>query len=152
MIQYTTKDITTVGMGVIAHGVNCQGAMNSGVAKAIRNKWPKVYEAYKRNPKGRTMLGSCHIVNVSDNDTLFIANCYTQNFYGYGGKFADPKAIKESVSFAMRWADYYDLNFYMPQIGAGRGGLDWETEVRPIVEELAENVERIEVFVCLWEE
>ena len=31
---------------VICHQVNCQGKMNSGVAKAIRNKYPRVYEEY----------------------------------------------------------------------------------------------------------
>lgn len=40
---YLNKNIITIQEGVIAHGVNCTGAMNSGVAKAIREKWPEVY-------------------------------------------------------------------------------------------------------------
>ena len=30
----------------ICHQVNCQGKMNSGVAKIIRDKWPEVYTQY----------------------------------------------------------------------------------------------------------
>ena len=30
----------------ICHQVNCQGKMNSGIAKSIRDKWPVVYNNY----------------------------------------------------------------------------------------------------------
>ena len=33
---------------IIVHGVNCQGKMNSGVAKAIREAFPVVYEEYMK--------------------------------------------------------------------------------------------------------
>ena len=33
---------------IIIHQVNCQGAMNSGVAKAIREKWPIVFDKYSK--------------------------------------------------------------------------------------------------------
>ena len=41
-------DITKSNADYICHQVNCQGVMGSGVAKAIRDKWPQVYEEYKR--------------------------------------------------------------------------------------------------------
>ena len=44
MIRYIKGDITKSNCDIICHQVNCQGKMNSGVAKAIRAKWPKVYE------------------------------------------------------------------------------------------------------------
>jgi len=46
MISIIKKDVTTVTKGVVAHGVNCQGAMGSGVAGAIRRKWPSVFIEY----------------------------------------------------------------------------------------------------------
>ena len=152
LMEYIKKDITTVTMGVIAHGCNCQGVMGSGVAKAIRDKWPGAYEAYKRMPIGRTMLGTAQVVNVDDQDQLFIANCFTQIFYGKNGRFADPTAIERSLNHAYEWADLYCLPIYMPKIGAGLGGLDWETEVAPIVERVNNQWPRVETFVCLWNE
>lgn len=47
MITFHKGNILDSGADVICHQVNCQGAMNSGVAKAIREKWPVVYKAYR---------------------------------------------------------------------------------------------------------
>ena len=45
-IVYKVGDITEAPEVVIVHGCNTQGAMGSGVAKAIRRKYPWAYEAY----------------------------------------------------------------------------------------------------------
>lgn len=151
MINYIHKDITTVGVGVIAHGVNCQGRMASGVAKAIRDKWPKVYESYASLPTGKTMLGVCQLVNVGEQDELFVANCFTQLFYGYGGgRYASTDAIAESLHDAYKWADLYGIPLYLPKIGAGLGGLDWETDVKPVIAELDTLWTRVDTYVCEW--
>lgn len=150
-VNYINKDIITVTTGIVAHGVNCQGRMASGVAKAIRKKWPEVYDSYMSLPTGKAMLGTCHIVNVGEQDELFVANCYTQMFYGYGGgRYADPKALELALHGAFQWADFYHLPLYLPKIGAGLGGLDWETEVKPIIEDVASKWHRVDTYVCSW--
>ena len=128
--------------------------MASGVAKAIRNKWPKVYESYMASPRGKTMLGMAHLIPLNPAlDNLFVVNCYTQNFYGYGGgKYADPDAIRSSLKRVYEWADYYDLDVYLPKIGAGLGGLNWEKDVLPIIKELDTEFSRVNfTFICEWE-
>lgn len=149
MINYIEKDVTTLTSGVIAHGVNCQGVMGSGVAKALRDKWPVIFETYSLLPKGKPMLGLANMVRVGDRDELFVVNCFTQIFYGVGGKFADPDAIETSLSQAFMWADFYHLPLYMPKIGAGLGGLDWKEEVEPIVEALDTLWSRVDTYVCV---
>ena len=47
MVHYVKGDVTKSDCDIICHQVNCQGVMNSGVAKAIREKWPEVYDNYK---------------------------------------------------------------------------------------------------------
>ena len=149
MIYYVKKDITHIGMGVVCHGVNCQHKMASGVAKAIRAKWPVVYDAFMNNYKGKTVLGTAQIISVSEDDSLWVANCYTQLFYGYGGgKYADADAVKQSLTQVAKFADSLSLPVYMPRIGCGLGGLDWEKDVEPIVEELSEQYDRITFGVC----
>lgn len=146
------KDITHVTLGIIAHGVNCQRVMNSGVARTIRQKWPVVYEKYKSLPmSGKALLGTTQFVSVSDNDSLWVANCFTQLFYGYGGgKYASIPAIKSSLHQTFKYADFYSLPVYLPKIGCGLGGLDWDTEVKPIVEKLDDEFDRIDTFVCIF--
>ena len=51
MIQHLNQDLTTARQQVIVHQVNCQGRMGSGVAKAIKEKFPNVYTAYKKHCK-----------------------------------------------------------------------------------------------------
>lgn len=149
-IEYLHRNVTNVRMGIIAHGVNCQGAMGSGVALAIKEKWPEVYVAFKRAPTGKVMLGTAHLINVSDDDTLFVANCYTQLFYGKNGRFASPKAIEDSLHSVYQWGDYHHLDVYMPKIGAGLGGLSWKTEVEPVVRDVAGHWSRVNTYICEW--
>ena len=149
---YVKKDITTVTVGIIAHGVNCQGKMGSGVAKAIRDKWSVVYEYYARNPIGKQMLGVCQIVPIHNSGTLFVANCYTQVFYGFGGRFAKPEAIKTALIHTYYKANDYKIPVYMPKIGAGLGGLNWTNEVEPIVKELDDGWPNVDTYVCVLDE
>ena len=45
-IVYKEGNLLDAQTDVIAHQVNCQGVMGSGVAKQIRDKWPRVYDSY----------------------------------------------------------------------------------------------------------
>lgn len=149
-MQYIERDITTVERGVIAQGVNCQHAMGSGVALAIMRKWPRVYEAYMANLFGGQMLGTAHLINVG-NDDLWIANCYTQEYFGSDGKqYASAEAIHDAFGFVFEHARIYKLPLYLPQIGAGLGGLDWELDVEPIINQYDETFETVDTTICLW--
>ena len=149
MITLINQDITTVERGIIAHGVNAQGAMGSGVAGAIRKKWPIVYKEFKKMPTGKQMMGKMHLISVNDDDTLFVANCYTQEFYGHSGKFADPLAIQESLYLVFESADFRGLPVYLPKIGAGLGGLSWEIEVVPVILSVTDVWSNVDTFVCV---
>jgi len=147
MINYIKKDITTVEKGVVCHGVNCQQTMGSGVAKAIKEKWPIIYDIYMTKAKGKHMLGVADVVPIKED--LYVANCYTQVFYGYGGgRYASPDAIRSCLADMVVHADYHEIPLYMPKIGCGLGGLDWDREVRPIIEKLDEFFGSIEINVC----
>lgn len=147
IIYRENSDITRVASGIIGHGVNCQGVMGAGVALAIRRKWPSAYEAYLRNTdraRSKETLGSTHIVRVGFD--LFIANCYTQEFAGNDGKkYADLSKLEQSVEFVYSCGLSEDLHF--PQIGCGLGGLDWETEVRPVFERLNSKYSNTRTYI-----
>lgn len=101
MLRLKTGDVTTPTYGIIGHGVNCQGVMGSGVALAIRNKFPKAYEEYLKfcAPfKGREhdLLGLTQLVEVGRG--LYVANMFTQLNYGRDGKaYADLNAIGSAI-------------------------------------------------------
>ena len=47
MVQVIEGNLFDSHAHIIAHQVNCQGAMNSGVAKQVRERFPHVFEMYK---------------------------------------------------------------------------------------------------------
>jgi O-acetyl-ADP-ribose deacetylase (regulator of RNase III) len=134
-MKYVKQDITTLSYGLIVHGVNCLGVMGSGVALAIRNKWPIVYEKYKEMPTGKDMLGQTHIIYVSGDfgEELYVANCYTQlNFGSKPIKYASLDAVEKCLESCFAFADLHNLPICSAKIASLRGGLSWENEVEPI--------------------
>ncbi len=136
---YLEKDITTVqAPALIAHGVNCSDAMGSGVARAIYMKWPTVKAMY--HSEGSMRLGDAQFVEVEDG--LIVANCFTQADYGRDGeRYASPAALREALTLVAYGACDLDLDkVYMPRIGSGLGGLDWEEDVVPVLLEIEKYI------------
>lgn len=133
-MQFVQQDITTVeGPAIIAHGVNCQRVMGSGVARALYLKWPFVRSAYLA--KGSQKLGDVQYLPVGEG--VIVANCFTQQYYGRGGRrYASLPSIEVCLQDV---AETFPGTIHIPRIGCGLGGLDWEKEVLPALE----NIERV---------
>lgn len=144
-------DITTVEKGIVAHGVNCQWVMGSGVALAIRKKWPIVYKEYMdfKNTVYHGLLGKVCLVRIDNN--LFVANCFTQMYYGrtVNVKYARPHDIRTALGTCADECNSRGLDLYMPRIGCGLGGLKWDDDVLPIVEKISEKLDdKLIIYVC----
>lgn len=157
-VTYITHNLINTKVGVVAHGCNCQGVMGSGVAADIKGKWPIVYERYHSfvsNFRGlkRDMLGLAYIVNVGESafpeiNQLFVSNMFTQERYGRdGAAYASAPAIASSLKATMGFCEAADLPLYMPRVGCGLGGLNWEKDVQPILAEML-IAYPITVYVC----
>lgn len=121
---YVQGDLLSVESGIIAHGCNCQGVMGSGVAKLIKDKYPSAYRYYKYIEQDIGLkLGSTQIVVI--NNSFYVANLLTQVSYGRDDKrYVSYDAIDES--FDKLFARSGNMQVYIPKIGAGLGGGDWE--------------------------
>ena len=147
-MEYEKKDITSVqAPGIIAHGVNCQNAMGSGVARALYTKWPVVKSEYHKFPN--KVLGEVQFVHIESD--LIVANCFTQKYYGrdFGKRYADPRAVRECLEEVARYAlEELELNeIHLPRIGCGLGGLDWEEDVVPSLVEIEYEL-TLDFVVC----
>lgn len=92
-IEIIKGDVLKSGADVIMHQVNCLGVMGSGVARAIRNMYPQVFEEYSefcsKFTDSKMLLGHCQEVLVTDTYTskeLSIFNLFGQHTCG-----CDPK-------------------------------------------------------------
>lgn len=149
VINYLTKDITTIEQGYIIHGTNCSGGFGSGVAGAIKRKWPVVYEQFMKHGKGPHLLGSIDFVRIDD--FLVVINLYSQDQYGYDGKkYASPQAIETGLFHFLEILSSTDdeTDVYLPKIGCGLGGLSWEHDVLPIINKVCEKYPHITFNIC----
>jgi O-acetyl-ADP-ribose deacetylase (regulator of RNase III) len=132
-MEYIKGDITNETSGLIIQGVNCMGVMGSGVALAIKTKWPIVYKEYLKHQQGREALGKVQFVPIEPG--LYIGNCWTQEFFGNDGKiYADRGALRCCLFQALAFCETHGLELKTPKIAAGLAGLDWDADVVPIFE------------------
>lgn len=135
---------------LILHQVNCQGKMNSGVAKAIREKWPIVFEEYVKlfsKDFFVVKLGICQPVSVTDNQKVI--NMFSQDNYGYDGKmYTSYDAINTCLG---KVKDYCVKNGYkriaLPyKMCCCRGGANWDV----IMAMIKANFEDSDITIEIW--
>lgn len=142
MIRYIKGDITKSNCDIICHQVNCQGAMNSGVAKAIREKWPEVYEQYKdlckKQEQTICLLGTMQPVEIQKTPARYVVNLFAQQYYGFNGiRFTDYEAFYNSIAhLSVQLASNPDKTIAFPyKIGCVRGGANWNI-IKTMIEEV----------------
>lgn len=149
MIEYKSGDLLNVKKGIIVHGCNAQGVMGSGVAKAIRAKYPEVYDRYcvdlEHFKETSDPMGQLSFYRASLD--IIIVSAITQETYGRtGDKFVSYDAIDKAFKFIRNLVgDNSALPVHIPKIGAGLGGGDWN-----IIEAII-NANMKEVPVICWE-
>lgn len=148
--KYIIGDITETELKYIAHGVNCQNKMGSGVAKALYEKFPEVktsyhefYDRYKSlNWKPDDFLG--HVNAAYDKDKV-ILNIFTQEKYGYDCKrYVNYAAIVEG--FNRIRVRFKGQTIAIPKIGCGLAGGDWN-----IVEQLINDTVGDDLEIWVYE-
>lgn len=156
-------DITDIVRGVIVHGCNCKGAMNSGVAKSIRDKWPQVYAPYKKAVDNcisygnsiSSLLGGFTCIAVDYLNEILVVNGFTQVNYGYDkAVYADAEAISKVLHSAITVAHTSNLPLHTVRIGTDRGGLelsDWNTALASAIEDWRTSSVLGEVAIVLTE-
>lgn len=136
MIKIIDGDILESKADIIAHQVNCQGVMSSGVAKAIRNKYPFVFNKYKEyiqknTPEGS--FGTSQLIPIK-NMQKYIANLFGQFNYGYDGDcYTNIEKLHSAMISLNEFAEKHNCSICFPyKIGCVRGGADWDIVYRMI--------------------
>lgn len=119
---------------IIGHGVNISGGFGSGIAGAIKVRYPKVREAYfKKFNKKQWKLGDVQLVEIDGGK--MIANMATQERYGYDKKqYVDYDAIRKSMETVLTYAEAIGCSVAISKIGSGLGGGSWSVIEGIIVE------------------
>ena len=121
-------NILDVEDGIICHQVNCQGKMGAGLAKGIRNRFPKVYKEYmKLYNEGGLKVGNIQVVPVDVH--LSVINMMAQDKYGRHRRYTDYKAFRnclKKIKKFMKEYGYDESRLYFPyKIGCNLAGGEW---------------------------
>lgn len=125
--------------GHIVHGCNAQGVMGSGVALAVKRKFPGAYDSYMQQHESDEGLVLGDAYAWSHSNELVIWNAITQEGFGAPTRNTSYDAIQtcfERINgiIAMLPDAIAPAEIHIPMIGAARGGGNWEI-IREIIEQ-----------------
>ncbi len=126
MLVYKKGDLLDFTEEAVAHGANCRSTMESGVAKALKLRFPEIYSVDvgdTRSPEAK--LGNFSHCLLSNNK--FGYNIYTQLNYGRSNRvFVDYGALLNGFYRTCNDLQMKGLKtIAIPKIGAGLGNGDW---------------------------
>ena len=154
MIRYVEGDILLSKAQVIAHGIAPQDHFDSGLALALRERWPSMVSDYRHAAHSDApQSGSIWVWSGVDAEggTRCIVNLLTQDMQGAGRAARPAKATLENVGHCLKELARYlqserVASVALPCLATGVGGLDWK-DVKPLVERyLAEQDTTVVVY------
>ena len=128
----------------IVNPVNCVGVMGKGLALAVENRYPEVFDKYViACESGKMGIGKLQLVKAKDR---WILNFPTKKHWRGASKLEFIEAgLKKFVKTYRR---RHIASVAFPPLGCGHGGLKWD-EVEPLMRRYLEGLDKIEIFFCL---
>lgn len=142
-IRVIEGDLKSASEDIIGQQCNARGVMGSGVAKLIREQYPKAYNEYIKFCGDETfphdLMGKCQIVKT---ETKFIANLFGQLNYGRQKvRYTDYNALRVALVKLKCFAEEQSLSVALPyNIGCGLANGEWSV-VEKIIDEAFHDYE-----------
>ena len=137
MLKDVSGDITLSGAQVIAHGVAPGDHFNQGLALSLRERYPAMSKDFRHYCQASSPSPG-ELWTWAGADGIRIVNLMTQepakNRKGHPGK-----ATSHNLNLALRALrslieEEGFESIALPRLATGVGGLDWEEDVRPLIE------------------
>ena len=148
--------LTANDVEVIGHQANCQNTFGAGIAKSIKEMYPKAFYADTMAYKdGTAVLGNysfCHL----DGNIKKIFNLYGQHLYGKSKRQTNYDALYTALDGMKKRLVENDRDLTVPNVGfpylmgCGLGGGDWRIVERLI--EVAFNDYNGEVIIYKYKQ
>lgn len=129
MIQYKMGDLFNENVEALVNPVNCVGIMGKGIAKTFKQKYPQMFEEYRKACQlNKVKIGEMFIVK-ENNKTII---CFpTKTDWRLNSKIG---YIQKGLYALNHEIVKHDIkSIAIPALGCGNGGLDWEY-VKPFID------------------
>jgi O-acetyl-ADP-ribose deacetylase (regulator of RNase III) len=130
MITYVVGDLFQSPARVLVNAVNTVGVMGKGVAEEFKRCFPDMFAQYQALcDGGQFAVGQLWLYKTPHK---WILNFPTK------AHWRDPSRLEYVEAGLQKFADSYAdqgiTSISFPLLGCGAGGLDWPTQVRPLME------------------
>jgi len=131
----------------IVNTINCVGVMGKGLALECKIRYPEMFEDYrKRCKRNKIKIGEPYLYKDKDSQK-WILNFPTKYHWKYPSKI---EYIEKGLKYFVE--NYKKLgieSIAFPRLGSNEGKLNWEKEVKPLIEKYLNNLENIEIYIYL---
>lgn len=141
VLTYKRTSLLEANTQTLVNTVNCVGVMGKGIAKAFKEREPKMFTAYKQICDQKLLEpGKLWLWRGSEH---WILNFPTKKHWRSPSRIEWIEAGLEKFTNTYEAQGVTDIAF--PKLGCGNGGLDWEN-VRPLMERYLSSL-AIPVFI-----
>jgi len=142
MLWFTRGNLFESQAQTLVNTVNCAGVMGKGVALVFRERYPAMYEDYRRRCEKREIQPG--VLTLYKDSRPWVLNFPTKRHWRARSRLEDIEAgLKELVAHYKEWGI---TSLGMPALGCGHGGLDW-SDVRTLIEKHLGDLDiEIEVY------
>jgi O-acetyl-ADP-ribose deacetylase (regulator of RNase III) len=131
VLTYVQGSLFESPASVLVNAVNTMGVMGRGVAKQFRDIYPEMYSVYRRACERKELAVGGLLLHRTPYKSVL--NFPTKRHWLYPSKVEYIEAGLQTL--ATCYEQYGLTNIAFPQLGCGTGGLDWESQVRPLMEQ-----------------
>ncbi len=145
MITYVEISLFDSPAQTLINTVNTVGVMGKGIAASFKKIYPEMYKEYRRLClDGKLSIGTLYIYRTPNK---IIVNFPTKKNWRYPSR---AEYIVEGLEkFVAIYNDFGISSASFPQLGCGHGELDWEHQVRPVMEKYLKDLP-IPIYIHLY--
>lgn len=144
LIREGPMDLLKAPAEVITIPVNTVGVMGKGLALYAKKRWPKVFEAYVEYCKSGLLEIGVPVLHANHRDRAIL-------LFPTKKHWRDPSKL-EYIEDGLKYlvtneSDFGFSSIAFPPLGCGNGGLDYPTQVKPVLIEYLEML-HADAYIC----
>ena len=144
MITYVDFSLFESPAKVLVNTVNTVGVMGKGIAKDFKTLYPEMFSGYQRLcEENMFSVGQLWLYKTPHK---WVLNFPTKTHWRNPSR---PEYVEAGLEkFTRIYQDARITSISFPQLGCGNGGLDWSTQVKPLMERHLKKLP-LEIFIHL---
>lgn len=145
MITYIDSDLFQSSAQVLVNTVNTVGVMGKGIALEFKRLYAEMFKEYQTLCKNKQFdIGQLWLYKTTHK---WILNFPTKRDWR---QKSQPEYLEKGLEkFSATYEEHGITSISFPMLGCGYGGLDWETQVRPLMEGFLQKLP-ITIYIHLF--